>query len=496
MLGPVLYFRGEQAERWRLSALYVLEGGDEPPDLAVEGVGLSVPPRHVVDGPGRSGPGGDGPDWTAWRFDFAAPRARTGRRIGYGFPGGETRYVTLPALGVGLRLACVACNGTENEALPARGPVPRNARWTDLLNSHHGAPIHLMLHLGDQVYADGVWRECPALAAWRALPRSRRLEHPFTPAMAEQVDTFYFQLYLRTWRQAEVAAALAAIPSVMIWDDHDILDGWGSLPPEVGACPVYQGIFAAARRHFALFQLGTDPDRLIEWTWGGAFGSFSQGYRLGNLGILAPDLRSERTPEQVLGAATWAALPDWLDRFAGCRHLLLVSSIPMVLPDIGWLETLLRRTHLRPALQDDLRDQWRSPAHRDEWLRLARQLVAFSRRTGARVTILSGEIHLGAHGLIRGGGAEIWQLIVSGIVHPPPGALYAAALDRLAAGNSTANHSTAEADGLTVMMPPFAGTGRRFLRTRAWLSLTVDRAGSLTARWHGEGEPPIHELAI
>ena len=33
LLGPILYFRGEQRDRWWLSALFVLDGEVEPDDL-------------------------------------------------------------------------------------------------------------------------------------------------------------------------------------------------------------------------------------------------------------------------------------------------------------------------------------------------------------------------------------------------------------------------------------------------------------------------------
>ena len=48
---------------------------------------------------------------------------------------------------------------------------------------------------------------------------------------------------------------LATIPSIMMWDDHDIFDGWGSYPEDLQTCDVYPEIYKAAVRHFRLFQL-------------------------------------------------------------------------------------------------------------------------------------------------------------------------------------------------------------------------------------------------
>lgn len=41
-------------------------------------------------------------------------------------------------------------------------------------------------------------------------------------------------------KQVDVATALATIPAVMIWDDHDIFDGWGSYDPDMQNCVIFK----------------------------------------------------------------------------------------------------------------------------------------------------------------------------------------------------------------------------------------------------------------
>ena len=127
----------------------------------------------------------------------------------------------------------------------------------------------------------------------------------------------------------------------MMWDDHDIFDGWGSHPDDRRTCPVFQGVFEIARRSFSLFQLGCAPDDLADCVWGAAVGTFTQGFRVGDLGIFAPDLRTERSQTRVMSEETWAELPGWLDRFDGCRHVLLMSSVPMVFANLHAVERLV-----------------------------------------------------------------------------------------------------------------------------------------------------------
>ena len=132
-------------------------------------------------------------------------------------------------------------------------------------------------------------------------------------------------------------------------------------------------------------------------------------------------------------------------------------------------------------LEDDLRDQWQSFSHRDEWRRMLSCLVAFSARTGARVTALSGEIHLGALGLVEGAdGVRIHQLTSLGIVHHPPPAAVVAAYGWLG------RNRTVLAPDLEARLLAIPGHGRRYLRRRNWLALETAGDGGFTAAWRTE----------
>jgi hypothetical protein len=472
VIGPILHFRGVQGERWRVSALFVLNGIAEPPDMAVDGVMLPVPPRHIASLGKRH----------IWRWEFAVPRSDGETRVGYGFRDGNRWYITIPGKAKMPRLAYTACNGTEDEEVFSQQNLQRNARWGHLNGLHRTRPFHLLLHGGDQCYADALWKDCPSLRTWSALPAREGTAAPFTPAMASEAEAFYFDLYCRQWSHAEASALLSTVPSIMMWDDHDIFDGWGSHLDYRRTCPVFQGIFAIARRSFALFQLGCAPEDLADCVWGAAVGTFTQGFRIGDLGIFTPDLRTERTQTRVLSEETWAELPDWLDRFDGCRHVLLMSSVPLVFANLHAVERLVNLWPGQAAMEDDLRDQWRSYVHEKEYARLIRLLGGLARDRHLQLTVLSGEIHLGACGVIHGAGFEIWQLTSSGIVHPAPSKLYADVLERLSRGTETIAENT------TLELVPFPETGRRYIRARNWLALTFDETGHLNAHWQVEGE--------
>lgn len=464
----VLCFRGLQDQCWRLSAL--VDSNGPPPSLDLAEAEHSLVAYELGRRRGR----------TVWRYDFELPLAATERALDYHI-GERQGRIHLPAIGGPLRIAFTACNGFEAERTGSQQPA-RNELWRRLAVEHASAPFHLLLHGGDQLYADSLWKEVPVLAAWQRLPARKQLSAPFTPEMAEAIADYYFARYCWLWEQSELATILPGIPSLMMWDDHDIFDGWGSHDPEWQGCAVFQGIYAAARKHFAMFQLASRPD---EWPMVGFSDQsgrhFGWGYRLlDGIGIIAPDLRSERSLRQIMSEDGRRAFEATLDGMNDCRHVLLLSSVPLLNATEPLLERLYEALPGFQYFQLDLRDQWRSIFHRDEWLRLLRHLLEFSARTGARVTALSGEIHVGALAVAEREGTTIHQFISSGIVHPPPPAPIVAFLDWISSGPAEEIER-----GLELKLLEIPGHGKRLLGDRNWLSLEISAGGdSLSAAWH------------
>ncbi|MBL8669256.1 MAG: alkaline phosphatase family protein [Alphaproteobacteria bacterium] len=443
--------------------MLVLPPGESPPPCMVEGSGAITP--ILLDG------------WSggaAWAYDIALPLAAVERSVDYAL--GARRFcLTLPARAAGLRVAYAACNGSSDEGPGAPIQVHRNALWRQMAAEHARRPFHLLLLGGDQLYADAVWQSVPALVAWARKPAAARRTARLDAADGAAIRAFYRARYAWLWRQRDIAAMVAAVPTVMMWDDHDIFDGWGSHPPELQDGAVHQAIWAAAREAFALFQRGLSPQALAP---GAAFGWSG---RIGPVGIVVPDLRTERRHDRVLGPRGWGHLATSLDAVRGARHVLVASSVPVAHVDLSWLERLLGALPVVTAFLDDLRDQWLSPAHAQEWQRLIALLSGHA--AAAPLTVVSGEIHLGALGRIETAGVEIAQLTASGIAHAAPPRLYALALELLARRKLDRGEAR-------VAMLPLPGIGRRFLRARNWLALDVAADGGLDAAWHHDGAGP------
>ncbi|PSR53536.1 phosphodiesterase [Adhaeribacter arboris] len=494
IVGPVLGFRGVKEGRWDTSALLVLQGEATPPELTVitssthsikaEAVLLKTYADHFV-----------------WRLDWWVAQTNIEQAIDYTVNNGATYRYFIPAQNTTLRICYGSCFGVYN--LKDLNKVrKKNAMWKVLQQQHQIKPYHLFFLGGDQIYSDQVWDHVQPLREWLSKSLKKRLPAPFTEAMQQQVEHFYFHLYLHMWSQKQPAAMLSQIPTLMMWDDHDIFDGWGSYTPEQQACAVFQGIFAQARKHFRLFQLqAKDNQDLSGATFMGTEG-YSYAHRLGNLAIVALDLRSERTQNQVMSPGTWTQLQAWLDNLqqssapnqpgiTKCKHLLVMSGIPIVNADLTLLEAALDLEPGQQRMEDDLKDQWLSLAHQEERLRFIHSLFRFSQAAGCRVTIVSGDAHVAFMGYLESDSGTattseanvIHQLTSSAMVNLPPPTLVLYMMEKLLAGRIEQVNPN-----ITARLLDFPGTSRHLLGTRNWLSLTVDEQSSILAEWYVEGE--------
>ena len=500
LMGPVLSLRRADARRWHVSALVVTTKTPAPESLAVKCIGASA--RRPMEASAKE-------LWVhgeqvVYRYDMDIRRdANHATRVEYQFAGTPQPWsFHVPATTGKPRMAFVSCNGFSS-AGDIKKVKDKNHLWTHMATLHRKDPYNALIMGGDQVYADQIWERCPAIKAWVETPFERRKRRRFSAAMAAQVERFYFNLYRDRWHQPEVESMLSSVPTVMMWDDHEIFDGWGSYNPGIQNCAVYQGIFDIARNHFAVFQQQVDP-RVTEDHPSKVAGqkTFTLTLDLGDYAVLVIDARSERTQSQVLTRATWDAIWDWTDQLrerevdVRPKHLLVVVAVPVLHADFGCIEKWMDWLRGEQELEDDLRDHWQSPGHRKERLRLIHRLLDLMDRTKIRVTILSGDVHVACLGVIKSERASvpgsrssvINQLTSSGIVHPAPPKLLGYLLEKLSDMPEPIDQ------GIEGAMLAFPTKRKKFVLARNFISLEPDdRDDRLWANWYVEGEE--HEPA-
>ncbi|GIF18599.1 hypothetical protein BJ973_008441 [Actinoplanes tereljensis] len=214
----------------------------------------------------------------------------------------------------------------------------------------------LIVLLGDQVYADNTSDKVK-----RFLRRRRAAGHQ---GPEDQVVTFdeYTKLYLESWRDPEIRWLLSTVPSVMIFDDHELIDDWntsaswrrdmaaqswwieriagglasywvyqhlGNLSPdELDADPLFAKVTAAGEATVLLHDFGRSVD--------GESGHYQWSFALdlGRTRLVMLDNRCNRvlTPgaREMLPAREWAWFVD--QAHGNYDHLVVGSSLPWLMP--------------------------------------------------------------------------------------------------------------------------------------------------------------------
>lgn len=495
-IGPVLRLQDRSEQRWHVS---VLVGTDQQsPRLTYQayrtygekggaaGETKTIEPKRLLVANEQSKT-----PTNILRYDIPVElHSRVEQAVQYGVDGedGNWTFYVPAAQARTLRIAATSCNGFSSNRERREMADPYN-RWHDVLDQHADEPFHLLIMAGDQVYADAIWDECTPIAEWAQIESNRKWDRSFNKEMRERVPRFYFDLYARSWgppveegRSQSMRTALASIPTLMMWDDHDIFDGWGSYAEGKLQSPVYDGIYQTARKYFQVFQRHRQPDSAGQNSHdedgpsdiSPSTANLSYAVTLGDLGILVLDLRSERRRDRVLSDQAWKDIKDWLQQrqSEGLRHLFVVSSVPVVHIDLSALESVTQ--HVDPMdLDDDLRDHWLSPAHKQQRLELIHELFHFASDSGTRVTLLSGDIHVGALGLLeRQSDAEtgapegsIYQIITSPITHPTPAAVMNWFYDWRASATEEIDRK------ITSRFVPLPGRGDYYVGARHWVSI-------------------------
>ena len=409
--GPLLNYRRMSNESagapiWHGSVLIVTKPGQQTPKLTLLAAGpvdVSIQNAPFVGGNSTflADKLYEDPDKAFWRFLIELPIQKFESRWAYTIKGlthvegseQKPQTFAVPSISQSMRILFHSCNGfsvgTDVDAWS--GP----ALWNDVLRMHDQKPFHVMLGGGDQIYNDGVRVDGP-LKTWTAIsnPHKRR-EFPFNEQMRADCDEYYFQNYVRWYGHKPFSTANGQIPQVNIWDDHDIIDGFGSYTDHFMRCAVFRGIGGVAYKYYMLFQhhmappkstfttdapqttkagpdgTSIDPEQLRKtfvmtndvedpsYMIGQKPGPYVEersrniycqlGARIAFCGI---DARMERTRHQINYPETYRMIFDRLNtEFAAnkdLKHLILLLGVPIAYPRLQWLENILSSPIIGP----------------------------------------------------------------------------------------------------------------------------------------------------
>ncbi|RMZ90668.1 hypothetical protein DV736_g2115, partial [Chaetothyriales sp. CBS 134916] len=373
-------------------------------------------------------------DVTFWRFNVEVELADSQQHIAYRINRGASSSFWVPARGETMNMMFYSCNGFSTSVNPDlfSGPDPL---WRDVLNVHQTRPFHVMIGGGDQIYNDCVKSETLHFASWIQL-RNPHQKHaaPFTPEMQEELETFYLNRYALCFSQGLFGMATSQIPMVNMWDDHDIIDGFGSYPDHFMKSPVFSGLGNVAFKYYMLFQHQAVPEETpaIEpsWVLGHEPGPYihqlsrslfmHMGSHVAFLGI---DCRTERMRDEILSVRSFDILLEKCRKEiieGDTKHLIVLLGVPIAYPRLVWLENVLTSRAMDPVkalgrvgiiktsflnnfdggveILDDLDDHWTASHHKSERNDLITDLQDLAAEKSVRITILGGDVHLAAVG--------------------------------------------------------------------------------------------------
>lgn len=440
--GPILRYWGMDGTDWRGSAMYVTadEGSnyDDFPVFKVQD--LEAQPEKIYTAFNH----------TFWRFRFTVEMAETQTRCTYQLGAEHPPFdFYVPGKDQDMNIMFYSCNGFS---LGTQTQYFKASMWDDVMDKHKARPFHVMLGGGDQLYCDNINIALPVFAEWRKHNISRGgFHYKLSQDDRDSLDAFFFCVYVQWygmgyWKgtvaktnQPTWPTALATLPSINIYDDHDIIDGYGSYRDGTMRTPIFESLGESAHRYYMLFQLGvgptgdsatTDPS-FITINKNGPYIHYpakSIYARLGKqIGFLGLDCRTERTKHQICYPQTYTAVFNRLEaEFTAnpeIKHLLVMLGVPIAYPRMVWAEMLMESCFIEPVkflarhgvilkgfvnhydgeveLLDDLNDHWCARHHKQERNEFIARLQRFAQKTSTRITILAGDVHLAGVGRFR-----------------------------------------------------------------------------------------------
>jgi len=378
----------------------------------------------------------------------------------------------VPGLDVIPKIGIASCNGAGNRPADPKSEE-QFFMWKRLRKDHllgtdknHLNPFHCLLLTGDQIYADLLWKEIEyfekhKLLGWRKIFNGSKkiTEHKIhedeLEGLSEQLYEFYEKTYIQSWSNVDIAAVLASVPSVMMWDDHDIFDGWGSHYKYLQESDLFKLIFKVAKEFFEKLQIrGSINKTRTCISRNKKYEHYTCRLSFRNFEILILDNRSQRTQKQIMSGKQYEELDNILcdtsffSKTSGRKSLTKDKTILFVIPvPIAHLdysnkaENFLK--HISKlnfqqnfSLGDDALDHWAHDEHSSEQKYLIDLIFRFGEVfSPTYIHIISGDVHSAGVGRIKRLKSEItekWsphgkdylrvnQLVTSAIVHHPVG---------------------------------------------------------------------------
>lgn len=287
--------------------------------------------------------------------------------------------------------------------------------WSKINEIRKHNDVRFALLAGDQVYADKVE---PSV---------------LNEESAEERKRFYLEIYKQYWSNFHYRKVLCSLPALMMWDDHDITDGWGSREESYinetsdSFKPEWLRLFETAKQAFQHMQASRNPEPLSKDYKTG----FDTCFKIGRSGFALVDLRSNRNvrKKQIWLEEQFEAMKSWveanrndIDTFFFTTPVVFSHGSPRIEKFVYglWPAVLKLMALLVPYkkfkqfvehfnksvgdIRDDISDSWTSEANQAQAEQVLDYFYELQNPTGEQkpiqVVILSGDIHTAGYSTI------------------------------------------------------------------------------------------------
>lgn len=297
--------------------------------------------------------------------------------------------------------------------------------WETFYKELSDANARFIVGTGDQVYVDG--EGAKQLNVWDWLKKVKQHK----PSRNDMIS-WYRDIYRGYWGIPQVQQLFQSFPIYMIWDDHEIMDGWGSYTPKELAAQLdtswqlrnttehlrlVNEMFQAAKQVYYEYEHSHNPptDTKID--------QFDYQFNCGFSAFYVLDMRAHhdynRQEFRLLDIEQWNRFETWINSQynSESRILFIVSPVPVVHFN-SFIVNSLDIPYWKYT--DDFRDHWEHDSNWTERNLLLGKVFEWSQKTKQMVVFLSGDVHMGAAFKLsheQFPAARVFQLTSSGIAY-------------------------------------------------------------------------------
>ena len=320
--------------------------------------------------------------------------------------------------------------------------VERMEAWeglysTLLRHSQGQKPPAFVIAGGDQAYTDGR----PKISVWNYLYKVMRKENGQLLPDEGTMLTWFRDIYRGYWGFPAVKQVYSHFPTYMMWDDHEIGDGWGSFdhPSSDKKNPICHEVYEEAKKKGMSIE---EADELLQRMFNAAKEAYFEyehshnpptengvlhyGFHHNKCAFFALDGRGHRDVNKdayrIHGEKQFSEFKAFVEALnpSETRFLFVLSAVPFLHMGERWFDWEKNKLFdmVSSGNRDDLRDGWEHSLHDEERKKFKEILWAAANR-GIKVAILSGDVHASAAFSLAKQGVDlpIWQLTSSAITY-------------------------------------------------------------------------------